>query len=60
MPASSPQQQRFMGRELARARAGLPTSTGMSQEQLRDFASSPRTMKRPVVRARRTRRGGRY
>ena len=40
MPAKSKAQQAFMGAELARARAGKKTKTGMSQEQLTDFAST--------------------
>lgn len=31
-----------MGADLARARAGEPTRTGMSISQLKDFASTPR------------------
>ena len=38
MPKKSAKQQRFMGAELARKRAGQPTETGMSDEQLKDFA----------------------
>lgn len=38
MPAVSEKQRRFMGAELARKRAGKPTETGMSEQQLRDFA----------------------
>lgn len=38
MPAESERQQRFMGAELARLRAGQRTRTGMSESQLRDFA----------------------
>lgn len=37
-PAVSERQRRFMGAELARERAGMKTRTGMSEEQLRDFA----------------------
>jgi len=40
MPAKSKAQQRFMGAELARARAGKKTQTGMSQSQLKDFAGT--------------------
>jgi hypothetical protein len=43
MPATSQVQQRFMGAELARKRAGKPTRTGMSEAQLSDFASTKRT-----------------
>jgi len=38
MPAVSDKQQRFMGAELARKRAGKKTQTGMSEQQLEDFA----------------------
>ena len=40
MPAKSKAQQRFMGAELARSRAGKGTKTGMSESQLSDFAST--------------------
>ena len=40
MPAVSKKQQGFMGAELARKRAGKKTSTGMSESQLEDFAST--------------------
>jgi len=40
MPAKSRAQQRFMGAELARQRAGKRTETGMSESQLSDFAST--------------------
>ena len=39
MPAKSEKQRRFMGAELARARAGKKTRTGMSEAKLREFAS---------------------
>ena len=39
MPAKSDKQQRFMGAELARKRAGQETQTGMSEKQLEDFAT---------------------
>ncbi len=38
MPATSERQRKFMGAELARKRAGKKTKTGMSEQQLRDFA----------------------
>lgn len=41
MPATSKKQQQFMGAELARKRAGKKTKTGMTVDQLRDFASTP-------------------
>lgn len=40
MPSTSKRQQRFMGSELARKRSGKKTSTGMSEDQLREFAGS--------------------
>ena len=42
MPAESKAQQRLMGAELARKRAGKKTKTGMSEGQLRDFAGTKR------------------
>ncbi|MCJ7828373.1 MAG: DUF3008 family protein [Dehalococcoidia bacterium] len=42
MPAKSKAQQRFMGAELARKRAGKKTRTGMSTKQLEDFAHTKR------------------
>ena len=38
MPAKTEKQRRFMGAELARARAGKKTKTGMSKKQLKEFA----------------------
>jgi hypothetical protein len=38
MPSKTEKQRRYMGAELARARAGQKTETGMSVRQLRDFA----------------------
>lgn len=47
MPAKSEKQRKFMGAELARAKAGKKTKTGMSQSQLRDFAKKSKvTVKR--------------
>lgn len=40
MPVRSERQRKFMGAELARKRAGQPTQTGMSEHQLRKFATS--------------------
>ena len=37
MPSVSRKQQRFMGADYARAKAGKRTQTGMSTSQLRDF-----------------------
>lgn len=39
MPATSEKQRKFMGADLARKRAGKKTRTGMSEQQLREFAS---------------------
>lgn len=41
MPAESERQRRFMGAELARKRQGKKTRTGMSEQQLREFARKP-------------------
>jgi hypothetical protein len=38
MPSKTEKQRRFMGADLARARAGKKTRTGMSLGQLEDFA----------------------
>jgi hypothetical protein len=56
MPAKSKAQQRFMGAELARARAGKQTQSGMSAKQLEEFAATPRTGL-PKTAKRRKRRG---
>ena len=42
MPAKSKKQQKFMGAELARKRAGKKTKTGMSEKQLKEYASTKR------------------
>ena len=42
MPAKSRKQQRYMGAELARARAGKKTRTGMSASKLREMAKKPK------------------
>lgn len=42
MPAKSKRQQQFMGAELARKRAGKKTRTGMSEGQLKEYASTSR------------------
>lgn len=42
MPARSKAQQRLMGADLARKRAGKKTRTGMSEKQLEEFASTKR------------------
>jgi hypothetical protein len=43
MPAKSKAQQKLMGADLARARAGKKTRTGMSEEQLEEFAETKRS-----------------
>lgn len=40
MPAKSKKQQQFMGAELKRKREGKRTKTGMSERQLREYAST--------------------
>jgi len=42
VPAKSKAQQRLMGADLARVRAGKKTRTGMTEAQLEDYASTPR------------------
>jgi hypothetical protein len=39
MPAKSERQRKFMGAELARKRSGKKTKTGMSEKQLKEYAS---------------------
>lgn len=46
MPAKSEKQRKFMGAELARARAGKKTKTGMSATQLKHYAKKPLAKKR--------------
>lgn len=46
MPAKTERARRFFGAELARKRAGKSTQTGMTTEQLRDFAKKPVARKR--------------
>jgi hypothetical protein len=41
MPAKSKAQQALMGADLARAKAGKKTRTGMSVQKLEEFASTP-------------------
>ena len=41
-PAKPKAQQRLMGADLARKRAGKKTQTGMSEKQLHEFAATPR------------------
>lgn len=40
MPSTSKAQQGFMGADLARKRAGEQTETGMSEQQLEEFAGT--------------------
>ena len=40
MPAKSRKQQQFMGAELAHKREGKKTRTGMSEKQLKEYAST--------------------
>ena len=42
MPAKSQAQAKMMGADLAKRRAGKPTTTGMTEAQLEDYASTPR------------------
>jgi hypothetical protein len=46
MPAKSMRQQRFMGMQLGKKRAGKPTDVAMSEQQLSDFASKPKSKKK--------------
>jgi len=41
MPAKSAKQQRLMGADLARARAGKATVTGMGAKKLHEMAQKP-------------------
>lgn len=56
MPAVSERQRRFMGAELARLRRGEPTVTGMTEQQLREFARKPRKKKRSKRKSRSSKR----
>ena len=47
MPPKSEKQRRFMGAELARKREGKKTETGMSEKQLKEFATKPKNKKLP-------------
>jgi len=49
MGAELERKRRFMGAELERKREGKKTRTGMSEEQLEDFASKPTTKKKGQV-----------
>jgi len=46
MPAVSEKQRKFMGADLARARKGEKTKTGMSEGQLSDFAHKRKKAKK--------------
>jgi len=46
MPSYTEKQRRFMGAELARKRAGKKTRTGMSEQQLREFAGGVKKKKK--------------
>jgi hypothetical protein len=48
MPPVSKAQQRFMGAEYGRKKAGKKTETGMSLKQLSDFAATPKGKKLPA------------
>ena len=52
MPAASEKQRKFMGAELARKRAGQKTRTGMSEQQLREFASTKASALRNAIKKR--------
>lgn len=51
MPAVSAKQQRFMGAELGRKRAGKKTRTEMSEKQLEEFATMGKRMKKGNVKS---------
>lgn len=56
---STEKQRRFMGAELARKREGKKTQTGMSEEQLKDFAKvkkAPKAAPKAAPRAARSRK----
>jgi hypothetical protein len=42
MPAKSEKQRKMMGADLARARKGQKTRTGMSEDELEDYAHKPK------------------
>jgi hypothetical protein len=54
-PAKSRAQQKLAGADLARARAGKKTRTGMTKVQLEEFAATPRTGLPKTVKQRRRR-----
>ena len=47
MPAVSEKQRKMMGADLGRLRAGEKTRTGMSEQQLREYAKKKRKKKTP-------------
>ena len=56
MPAESERQRRHMGAELGRLRRGESTETGMTEEQLRDFAKKRKGKKKRAKKKRKSRR----
>ena len=58
MPAKSKAQQRFMGSELSRKRAGKKTKTKMSEKQLEEYAGT-KTKGLPA-RKKKNKRGGKH
>lgn len=46
MPAKTRKQQRFFGAELARARMGKKTETGLPEGKLREMAAKPKKKRR--------------
>lgn len=46
MPSVTQKQRRFMGADLARKRAGKKTRTGMTEKELAEFASKPKTLRK--------------
>lgn len=49
MPSKTERQRGFMGAELRRKREGLSTETGMTEEQLRDFAKKRKRKRKRIV-----------
>ena len=46
MPAKTEKQRKFMGAELQRKREGKQTRTDMSEAELEEFASKPKSTKK--------------
>jgi hypothetical protein len=46
MPSTSSKQRKFMGMQLGKKRSGQPTDVAMSEQQLSDFASKPKSKKK--------------